>query len=130
MSDQLDQISSTLERFTAAWNANDHVALAAFFGEDGSLINPFGQRADGRAAVGAMYGQYFGGMLRDSTTAIKVLKVRAIGEGDAFVDVEQTVTAADGSPLLAVHLAALMRRSGDTWLFVDGRPYVFATRPS
>jgi len=130
MSDQLAQISSTLERFTAAWNANDSAALAAFFVDDAALINPFGQRADGRVAVAAMYGQYFGGMLRGSTTSITVVKVRSVGESAAFVDADQTVTAADGSPMMALHLAALMRRSGDTWLFVDGRPYVFATRPT
>jgi len=64
MSTHFDQIKSTLDRFSAAWKANDGATVAGFFVDDGSLITPFGQRADGRSAVAAMYSEYFEGMLR------------------------------------------------------------------
>jgi hypothetical protein len=55
--------------------------------------------------------------------------MRAVGAGDAFADCEQTITGADGQVVLVVHLAALLRRDGDSWRFVDARPYTFAEMP-
>lgn len=71
---QFDQIKSTLDRFCVAWKTNDGATVACFFVEDGSLINPFGERADGRAAVVAMYSEFFGGMLRGLSTAEKLIR--------------------------------------------------------
>jgi ketosteroid isomerase-like protein len=90
MSAPYDQIRATLERFADAWQTNDGAAVASFFADDGSLVNPFGERADG----------------------------------------EQTIHAPDGSLVLAVHIAALMRRSADRWRIADARPYVYATPPA
>ena len=126
MSPQTDQIKASLDRSCEAWQSNDGAAVAGFFVEDGSLINPFGQRADGRAAVAAMYAEYFGGMLRGTSTTLDVGRVRPVGEDHAFVDAEQAITGPNGAVVLAVHLAALLRREGDTWRFVDSRPYAVA----
>jgi uncharacterized protein (TIGR02246 family) len=127
---QFDQIKSTFDGFSAAWKANDGASVASFYVEDGALINPFGDRADGRAAVAAMYSEYFGGMLRDTSTTVNLANVRAVENNHAFADGEQTINAPDGSAVLVVHLAALLRRDGDDWRFVDARPYTFATIPS
>ena len=126
MSAQADPIQSALDRFSAAWKSNDGVAVASFFVEEGTLINPFGPRADGRPAITAMYSEYFGGMLRGTSTTITVASVRPVENHHAFVDAEQTVTGSDGSVVLVVHLAALMRRDAGDWRFVDARPYAFA----
>jgi uncharacterized protein (TIGR02246 family) len=124
MSAHFDQIKSTLEHVSAVWKTNDAAAVAACFVEDGTLINPFGQRADGRAAVAAMYAEYFAGMLRGTSTVIKPTTVRAVGGDHAFVDGEQTIHGPDGGVVLVAHLAALMRKGdGDRWRFVDSRPY-------
>lgn len=120
-----DEVKASLDRCAAAWETNDGAAVAAFFTEDGSLINPFGQRADGRAAVAAMYSEFFSGMLRGTTTTVSLSSVRAVGQEHAFADAEQTITGPDGNVVLVAHLAALMRRDGDEWRFVDGRPYTF-----
>jgi uncharacterized protein (TIGR02246 family) len=129
MSAEFDQIKSGLDGFCAAWKANDGATVAGFFVDDGALINPFGQRADGRAAVAAMYSEYFGGMLAGTSTTFDLATVRAVGHDHAFVDGEQTISAPDGSIALVVHVAALLRRDGDGWRFVDSRPYTFATIP-
>ena len=129
MSAALDQVKSTLEDFAAAWKANDGEAVASFYVEDGALINPFGERADGRAALAAMYSDYFGSMLRGTSTTVNLSSVRPIENDHAFADGEQTITAPDGSTVLQVHIAALMRREDDGWRFVDARPYSFATVP-
>lgn len=129
MSAHFDQIKSTFDRFCDAWRTNDGAAVANFFVDDGALINPFGQRADGRAAIAAMYSEYFGGMLRGTSTTFNLGGVRGVENNHAFADGEQTINAPDGSVVLGVHLAALLRHDGDGWRFVDARPYAFATTP-
>lgn len=129
MSADFDGISSMFGRLSAAWQTNDGNAVAGFFTEDGSLINPFGQRADGRDAIAAMYSAYFAGMLHGTSTVINLTRLRPIEPVHAFGDSEQTILGANGEVLLAVHLGALLRREGDDWLIVDARPYTFATIP-
>ena len=118
------------DKLAAAWSANDGTAFAAFFAEDGSLINPFGERADGRAALTAMYSQYFGGMLKGTMTSISLTHVRPVGPGHAFADAEQTIYAANGEVLLALHVVNLLRRDGDDWRLADSRPYALLPPPA
>jgi uncharacterized protein (TIGR02246 family) len=122
-------IQAFLDRAGQVWKTNDGEAFAELFTEDGSLINPFGERADGRGAIGGMYSEYFNGMLAGTSTATTVESVRAVGDSDAFADCEQTITGADGQVVLVVHLCALLRRDNDTWRFVDARPYAVAEIP-
>jgi uncharacterized protein (TIGR02246 family) len=129
MSTPFEQIRSTYDRLAAAWQSNDGSAVAGFFTNDGTLVNPFGERADGRDAVAAMYSQYFGTLLRGTTTTIELATVRAVDDDHAFADSKQTIYGPDGSVVLVVHLAALMRHDSDEWRFVDGRPYTYATSP-
>jgi uncharacterized protein (TIGR02246 family) len=125
-----DEVAAALAGFAAAWNRNDAAAVAGCFVDDGSLINPFGGRADGRAGLDAMYSEYFAGMLGGTSTAVELTSVRLVESAHALVDGEQTITAPDGSTVLSVHIAALFRREGDRWLFVDSRPYSFASAPA
>jgi uncharacterized protein (TIGR02246 family) len=113
-----------------AWKTNDGSAVGSFFVEDGTLINPFGQRAEGRSAIAAMYSEYFEGMLRGTTTTIKVASVRAVGPDHAFADAEQTICAPTGEVVLAAHLVALLQREGPSWRFVDAPPYTFSELPA
>lgn len=124
-----DAVARFFGAFTESWKTNDGGAVAGFFVEDGTLINPFGQRADGRVAVAAMYREYFGGMLRGTSTTFSLASVRPVEDGHAFADGEQTIYAAGGEVLLVVHLAALLRRAGDDWRFVDARPYTCPAIP-
>lgn len=129
MSVSVEEIKTTYEHFAADWKSNDGARLASGFAEDGALINPFGERADGRAAIASMYGAYFRGMLRGTTSRFKIAHVRPVEEHHAFVDAEQIITGPDGEIVLVVHLAALLRRESDGWRLVDGRPYSFASKP-
>jgi hypothetical protein len=56
--------------------------------------------------------------------------VRPVGDDHAFADGEQTISAADGSTVLAVHIAVLLRRESDEWRILDARPYVLASAPA
>ncbi len=97
---------------------------------DGSLVNPFGERADGQAALTAMYSQYFDGMLQGSTTSITLSHLRPVGPDHALADADQTVHSPDGEVLLSLHVVNLLRRTGDGWQLVDSRPYSFPTPPA
>jgi len=129
MSALREQIQATLDEVARAWAAGDGQALAAAFVEDGSLVNPFGQRAEGRAAIAAMYREYFAGMLRGSTTRFDVTHARKVESRHAFADGNQSILGPDGSEVLVVRIAALLRREGERWLWVDSRPYKVAEVP-
>lgn len=126
---EISAITAFLDRLAATWKTNDGTALGELFTTDGSLINPFGERADGRAAIAAMYTAYFQGMLAATTTTCTLEGVRAVPGDHALLDAQQTITAPTGETALTVHLTALLRRDGDSWLFADCRPYVVADRP-
>ena len=115
-------------RVADGWKTNDGQALARFFVDEGTLINPFGQRADGRDAVAAMYSEFFGEMLKGTTTEVIVSSVRAVEGNHAFADGEQTIYGSDGEVVLAAHISALLRREGNEWRFVDARPYTIPAR--
>lgn len=129
MGQNLDGATKFLDGFAESWARGDGRVLSDQFTDDGSLINPFGQRADGREAISAMYAGYFAGMLAGTSTTIRLETVRAVGDDSALIDAEQTIRAADGSPVLVVHLTALLTRAGEEWRFVDSRPYTFAPLP-
>jgi hypothetical protein len=48
----------------------------------------------------------------------------------ALADAEQTIYAADGDVLLALHVVNLLRKDGDDWRLVDSRPYGFSPPPA
>lgn len=122
-------LSEFLRRFADSWKTNDGSALGEYFVEDGTLINPFGERADGRDAICAMYSKYFGSLLAGTTTSISVESCRPVGADHVVVDASEPVHGPDGQVRLALHLTALLRRDGDDWKFVDARPYASAVAP-
>ena len=126
MAEQIDEVRSILDGFAAAWKTNDGPALGGFFTDDGTLVNPFGQKAVGRDAVSEMYTEYFKGMLAGTSTAITLDTVRDLGGERAFIDGEQRILAPDGSEMLALHLTALVGREGGSWKFLDSRPFTYA----
>ena len=113
-----------------AWDTNDGTELASRFTADGSLINPFGERADGCGAVAAMYADYFSGMLAGTTSTFRLETVRTIDRDHVLADGEQLIKAADGAVVLAVHLTSLLRREEGEWRTVDARPYAYAEVPA
>jgi hypothetical protein len=73
--------------------------------------------------------EYFKGMLSGTSTTTTVQTVRAVGDDHAFADCDQSITDDHGEVVLAVHLAALLGRDGDSWRFVDARPFTFSEIP-
>lgn len=117
-----DTTHEMLTQFSSAWNEGGR-NLGDFFAVDASLINPFGERADGQGRIAAMYAQYFDGMLAGTRSRIDVSTTRQVGDRHALVDATQTISAPDGAVVLALHLVALLVRGDDGWRFLDSRPY-------
>jgi uncharacterized protein (TIGR02246 family) len=88
-----DAVQQFFQLFADGWKTNEGTALASLFVEDGALINPFGQRADGRSAIAAMYSEYFEGMLQGTSTTFRLQSVRPVETSHAFADGEQTISA-------------------------------------
>ena len=130
MSGNEETVVKFFERVAARWKTNDGAEFASTFAEDASLINPFGERADRRAAIGNMYSEYFAGMLQRTSTTLEVQTVRSAEPNHAFVDAEQTIFGSNGEVVLALHLASLLRRDGDERSCVDSRPYAYSPTPS
>lgn len=129
MGEDETSVTRFFESFADTWKTNDGAALADFFTDDGTLINPFGERADGRSSVGTMYGEYFGGILEGTTTTITLERLRAVERTHALVDAHQPIYAPNGEVLLVANLVALLQRDADTWKFVDARPYTTPPAP-
>lgn len=113
-----------LDRFARTWADNDGVTLGRLFTADSSLVNPFGERADGRGAIAEMYSGYFAGLLAGTTTTLTDVRSRRAAPGVLFVDAEQVINDPAGHPLMTVHLSALLIQDGDEWRFADARPFV------
>jgi len=75
-----------------------------------------------------MYSEYFGGMLRGTSTIFHLARVRAVENNHAFADGEQTIYALTArSSSSSICRAAASRP--DSWRVVDGRPYTFVHLP-
>ena len=122
-------IQALYDELCVAWKTNDAGTVAELFTDDGSLINPFGQRADGRAAITSMYAEYFNGLLAGTTTVATVDTIRPIDADHVFVDGRQTVDAPNGATIFDLHISALVRREHDSWKLVDARPFSLAEPP-
>jgi uncharacterized protein (TIGR02246 family) len=125
-----ESVTAFFGKLAETWNTNDGAAFAACFTEDGSLVNPFGERADGRAALTAMYTEYFGGMLKGTTTSIDLTQLRRVEANHALADADQAIYRDNGDVVLALHVVNLLRREGEDWRMVDSRPYAFPPPPA
>lgn len=73
--------------WTAAWDKHDPKAMAAFFTEDGDVINPFGRRAKGIAEIEKLFTEEHAGPMAKSTYSGTIESIRYLGKEVAVVDV-------------------------------------------
>jgi len=130
-----EAIGKAAEGFFSAWNVHDTKAMAAFWASDATLINPMGRVARGNAEIEKLLTDEQTTVFKASTAKVVEFKAtRWIGSNMAFCDGELVVDGAlgpDGSalPQMKLHLAVLMEKKGDRWLFAEARPYAFPPPP-
>jgi len=128
-------ITKASQGFFAAWNQHDSKAMASYWADDATLINPMGQMGHGKAEIEKLFAAEQSTMFKASTAALVEMKItRSLGSNMAFCDGEVTIDGAmgpDGTamPQMKVHMAGVMKKQGSGWVYLEGRPYMFVPRP-
>lgn len=120
--------------FVAAWNAHDAKKMAAVWADDGDLINPFGQKASGRAAIEKFFEAEQAGVMKGTTYAIESTSVRELDRNTAFGDWEAVVTGMTGPdgkalPPFRHHVSSVFEMKGGHWKAAAVRAYEFKPVP-
>lgn len=124
------------ERFRAfeqAFGAQDADKIGAMFAPDGTIINPAGERAEGREQVTALFRRDFERVLAGVKNTLTILNVRMVTPELAFVDIQQELTGGKAMPgrphPWIAHAAVLLsKQGGGDWMVLDARPYFFLAR--
>ena len=129
-----DAVKARVAEFIDVFNKGDAKALAAFWVEDGSLVNPVGTTGKGPAEIEKVIAADMATILKDTKMEMKVAQFRAVGKDAAWVELEHTVTGAkgpDGKPMppLTFHVPALMEKKGKSWMIAEARPYAYLPPP-
>ncbi|WP_242392994.1 YybH family protein [Anaeromyxobacter oryzisoli] len=126
-------LEDTFRRFNEAFNRFDTKQVASFWADDGTLITPAGEVGNGRSGVEAAYSHDCDTILEGTKSTFRITSVRRLGNDLAFMDLDhelENVRMPDGSrETMTLHLVLLAKRSGNTWQWVDARPYAFIPQP-
>ncbi len=129
---ELSLLEATVARFAEAFNRFDAAAVASFWTDDGTLMNPLGNSGEGRPAIERVFREDAQAILEGTTSRFLIQRVRHVG-GCAFLDLEhhvQDFRMPDGSRgTVKLHVVALAQKQGDEWRWLDVRPYRFVERP-
>jgi uncharacterized protein (TIGR02246 family) len=141
------QLKDRAAEFQSTWNKHDAKALAAFWAEDGDLIDPAGVASKGRAAVEQYFTENFAGPMKDSTNEITVTGVHMAADDLAVVDWDAALSgmhmgppsdrpasnaagADEAKPApFKHHVVLVMKRQGDEWMILAARPYAVMPKP-
>lgn len=129
-----DAIKARVADFFAAFGKGDAKAAAAFWLEDGTLVNPVGVAGKGPAEIEKIIATDLVTILKDTKMEMKVVGFRAAGKDAAWVELEHSVAGAhmpDGKalPPLTFHVPALLVKKGKTWMIAEARPYAYLPPP-
>jgi uncharacterized protein (TIGR02246 family) len=127
-------IEKVWQQFSDAWASGDAPARAALFAEDASLINPFGVKANGRAAIEKVFEMENVGFAKGTTHTFSDFSFRFLTPTIAEVDATGEIAKKPGAggtaePVLTIHVFSIMEKTHGTWQMKDARPYVFAPPP-
>lgn len=126
-------LRQSIAQFNEAFNRGDARAVASFWAQDGTLINPAGREARGPAEVARVFGEDSKSILGGSTSVFTIRSVRQLSPDTVFLDLEHTLNdyhAPDGTVgTKHQHVAMVARKQGDTWKALDVRPYAFVQPP-
>jgi uncharacterized protein (TIGR02246 family) len=123
-------LQQTIDAFVQAFNRYDAAAVASFWAEDGTLLNPVGNYGRGRAGVEKVFREDAQRVLGGATVSIEVRTARPVGSDHVLLDCEQEARNCrmpDGTTgTMRLHLVVLAQRTADGWKWLDARPYRFA----
>lgn len=128
-------LQAACARFNELFNRFDARQVASCWTEDGTLITPTGEVGNGRSGVETAYRHDCDTILKGTTSRFEITSVRRLGSELAFLDLDhvfQNFRMPDGSTgEMTLHVVMLARKVGNTWQWLDARPYAFLpTAPS
>ncbi len=119
-------VDEVLTRIGAAFDKGDGQAVADNWTEDGTLINPVGATAVGRATVERLATIDAETMLKGTKNVFKRERLRVVSDSAVLVDATHT---ASGATQVSLHVTFLMVKAQGTWRVADARPYAFIAPP-
>jgi uncharacterized protein (TIGR02246 family) len=124
-----DSLRAQFTEFTTAWNNGDAKTVASFWADDGTLIDPVGTQAKGRAEIQKVIEETFPKM-KSSKTELRLESVRKVTPTVVLADCTHeftNMTMPDGKtvPSMKAHVVALAVKKGGKWWWEDVRPYFF-----
>jgi uncharacterized protein (TIGR02246 family) len=126
-------LEAACRKFNEAFNRFDAEEVASFWTEDGTLITPAGEIGSGRSGVETAYRHDCETILAGTTSRFEISSVRRLGDDLAFMDLDQELQnfrKQDGSTgTMKLHVVILARKSGNTWRWLDARPYAYVSPP-
>ncbi len=119
-------IKDRLDQFQAAWNKDDTAAMAALWTEDGSLINPVGMEAHGRAEVEKIFVDEHASRFKNTKYETSDVKVQWVTAHVAVADVTANISGIHGSDGAALpdyphHVVWVFVQKGDKWMAAAAR---------
>jgi uncharacterized protein (TIGR02246 family) len=126
-------LETTCRRFNEAFNRLDEKEVAEFWTEDGTLITPGGEVGLGRSGVETAFRHDCETLLAGTTSRFTIGSVRRLGDELALLDLDhelQNLRLPDGSSgHMNLHVVILARKRGNTWQWLDARPYAYLPTP-
>ncbi len=126
-------LEAARRQFNELFNRLDAKQVASCWTEDGTLITPSGEVGRGRSGVETAFRHDVDTILKGTTSRFAITSVRRLGPELAFVDLDhelQNFRMPDGSTgVMKLHVVMLAKKSGNTWQWLDARPYAFVPPP-
>jgi uncharacterized protein (TIGR02246 family) len=126
-------LEAACRKFNEVFNRLDAKQVASCFAEDGTLITPSGEVGKGRSGIETAFRHDRDTILDGTTSRFEITSVRRLGSELAFLDLDhelQNFRMPDGSTgVMRLHVVILAKKSGNSWLWLDARPYAFAPQP-
>jgi len=126
-------IQAQAQAFAAAWDKHDAHALSAFFGEQATLINPFGRLAVGRAEIEKLFTEEHATFMAGTTFEVSVARVDRITADVTLVLWDVVVHGAkgpDGKPTALKHQVTVVdQHTASGWVVAAARPVVYQAPP-
>ena len=107
-------IQKTAEGFVEAFNKGDAKAVAAFFTEDGDMVDREGHTVKGRKAIEATYTKFFADA-KGAKLLIRIGSIRVARPDLAYEDGETEIVLPDGPPAASRYTVVHVKEDGQ-WM--------------
>ncbi len=129
-----DAIKKVFADFAAAWEKDDLKGMAAFWTDDGDLINPGGRVGKGRSEVEKLLADEHSSVFKGTRITFTNGEIRFVGRDVAIYDAAYEIVGAhgpDGKELPAQKglLTSVLAKKDGQWRTVAARPMVPAPPP-